>query len=83
MLNINYGFRRHCGGLKESLLTTHYLTREQFAKLLREYTYYGYDERCNQFLFILRDMDKKFNCFLTKNYEEYINRSWLFIEVEL
>lgn len=82
MLNINYGYRRQSGGLDESLLTSHYLTREQFARLLHEYEYYGYDERCHQFLFILRDMDKKFNCFRTKNYQDYINRSWLFIEVQ-
>lgn len=78
---LKFGYRRHCGGLDESLKTKKYITLERFNKLLPEYDFYAYDGRCNQYLFILKDIENKFNCFKTKNYMEYIRRSWLFIEV--
>lgn len=79
---IKLGYRRQCGGLDESLKTIRYISLARFNKLLPEYEYYGYDKRCNQYLFILRNMEERFNCFKNKNYLEYVNRSWLFIEVQ-
>lgn len=32
-------------------------------------------------IFILKDIETKYNCFKTENYEEYLERTWLFIEV--
>lgn len=81
MINIKYGYRRHCGGLLESLKTSHYLTKEQFAKLLSEYVYYGYDERCKQFLFKLRNMENRINFLVDPNASDNVARTWLFIEV--
>ena len=79
---IKFGYRRHCGGLNESLKTSRYISLVRFNKLLPEYEYYAYDNRCKQYLFILRNMEERFNCFIQKNYMEYVNRGWLFIEVQ-
>lgn len=51
---VKYGYRHHCGGLRESLQTKNYITSENFEKMLRtgNYRLYGYDSRCNQVLWL-------------------------------
>lgn len=64
---VKYGKRKHSGGLQDSLNTSEYINENEFNELVKEYDYYAYDERCNQVLFIAKDMKR-----------EYI---WLFIEI--
>ena len=67
-MKVKYGKREHRGGLKESLATSKYIDEYTFNRLVKKYDYYCVDERCNQIMFIAKDMSRK-----------YI---WLFIEVE-
>lgn len=50
-----FGKRKHRGGLDESLATSVQITEEEFKELLNnkdnDYTYYCFDNRCNQILF--------------------------------
>lgn len=62
---IKYGKREHRGTLEESLKTKKEITDKEFSILVNYYTYYGYDNRCNQILFIN----------IKKEY------TWLYIEV--
>ena len=68
-MKIKFGFRHHRGTLKESLKTQRYISEGLFNSLLLDYAYYGFDNRVNQLLFVIRDMDK-------------VERpTWLFIEL--
>lgn len=53
---IKFGKREHRGGLKESLTTSVEITESEFKNLLNDkangYTYYCFDERCNQIIFL-------------------------------
>lgn len=62
-----YGKREQRGGLNDSLKTSKYIDEFEFNKLVKKYDYYAFDERCNQVMFIAKDMSTK-----------YI---WLFIEI--
>lgn len=72
-MKYKYGTREHCGGLKESIATSRYISEEKFKRLLPMYKYYGYDSRVSQFMFILRDIEKY--------YKQY--KVWLFIEISI
>lgn len=63
---IKYGYRRHSGGLDESLKTKVYIRSDSFMNMLKtgRYTPYGFDDRCNQVLWLCYD-----------------NSLWLFIEL--
>lgn len=67
-----YGYRKHQGGLKESLQTSKYITFEEFKKMLPNYKLYAQDSRCCQIVFIHKD-------FPNNNH----NADWLFIEYGL
>jgi len=69
MIILKYFKRDHRGGLKESLATQKYISKEQFNKLLNTnlYEFYAYDERVFQYLFILKDIEKNY-----KNYTVWI-----------
>lgn len=79
---LKFGYRRHCGGLNESLNTRIYISQERFNQLLPEYEYYAYDDRCKEYVFILRNFENRINCFVDPNSSDNIARSWLFIEVQ-
>ena len=69
MITLKYFKREHRGGLKESLATQKYISKEDFNKLLdtNKYHFYAYDDRVFQYLFILKDMEKDY-----KNYTTWI-----------
>lgn len=72
MVKVKYGYRNHCGGLRESLSTKRYIDENDFKARLKNYSYYAYDPRCRQFMFIRNDM------------EHHIHEpTWLFIEIEI
>lgn len=49
--------RQHSGRLKESLQTEQEITQDEFNYEIRKYyTYYGYDPRCKEYLWILTNM---------------------------
>ena len=52
-----YYLMEHRGGLKEALETLEQISVEQFKKLHKKYTFYGYDERIDCLRFILDDME--------------------------
>lgn len=69
---LRFGTREHRGGLDESLATSKYFDEKRFNELLPYYEYYAFDERCNQIMFILKDME-----------HEWRNHPvWLFIEIK-
>lgn len=68
--NVMFGIRNHCGGLKESIETTKYITFNEWKSRFKDYSYYGFDIRVNQLLFILDDMQNKHNI-----------PTWLFIQL--
>ena len=72
MNNIKFGYRRHCGGLKESLETIVYVSETTFNKFLPQYDFYAFDGRCNQILFIIKNEYENLTTY---------GRFWLFIEV--
>ena len=53
---ITFGKREHRGGLKESLETSVEITAQEFNELLKnkanDYSYYCFDDRCNQIVFL-------------------------------
>lgn len=55
-IKVTYGKREHRGGLQDSLDTAVEITKEEFENLLKDksnnYTYYCFDERCNQVIFL-------------------------------
>lgn len=68
---MKYGYRFHRGGLQDSLSTKVYITENDFRKRSKNYTFYAYDSRCRQLVFIRNEME---------NY--YTEPTWLFIELE-
>lgn len=68
--NVMFGIRYHQGGLKESIETTKYITFNDWKSRFNNYSYYGFDTRVNQLLFILDDMQNKPN-----------TPTWLFIQL--
>ena len=67
-MNYRFGKRIHQGSLTDSLLTSVYITYNEFNSLLKIYEFYTFDERCNQFMFIAKDLTKT-------------DYDWLFIEI--
>ena len=65
--SISFGVRKHSGGLKESILTTKYISENDFNSIINKYDYYGFDERVNQIMFISKDMRE--------------NYTWAFIQI--
>ena len=70
-MKVSYGKREHREGLQESLETSVRISEREFEKLLRDkdndYSYYCFDNRCNQILFLGK-------------YE--LKYMWLFIQLE-
>lgn len=63
---LKYGYRRHCGGLDESLATKVYIRSDSFMTMLLSGNFfpYCYDNRCHQVLWLSKD-----------------THTWLFIEI--
>lgn len=66
-MKVRYGQRKQAYMLRQSLASKIYITESDFISLLGQYSYYGFDWRCNQILFY-----KKLQC------QKY---DWLFIEI--
>lgn len=65
---LKFGYRKHCGNLKESLATSVYIRSENFMRMLLSgrFTPYAFDERCNQLVFLSADTS-----------------TWLFLEISI
>lgn len=62
MKDYYYFVRDHRGGLNESMKTMEYIDFDDFKKRINSgnYEFYAFDDRVNQFLWILKHMDKDY-----------------------
>lgn len=68
-MKITFGKRPHRGGLKESLKEAKKISRKEFETLLPDYKFYFFDERVNQLLFFIKDLEKSYY-------------TWIYIQID-
>lgn len=54
---MKFGLREHRGSLEESLKTVKTISLSTFLSLLDKYEFYCFDDRCQQLLFCVKDLN--------------------------